>query len=154
MSFFTSELKPFPTYAPQQDFGVLLRVLTLSDVSATSLHKIDAIGGNLASLMGSSSSLVDEVAKVQLNQAGKVNIFIQQDHHELTHLSQEHDEKIKSERRLAIIHWLSPLYFGDKQKDTLGGRQEGTGGWLLNDMRFTDWLEGETRTLWCPGMRN
>ena len=132
----------------------MLRVLNLSDVSATSLQKIDAIGRNLASLVDSSSNLVDEVAKVQLSQAGKVKIFIHQDYHELTRLCQEHSEKIKNERRLAIIHWLSPLYFGDKQKDTLGGRQEGTGGWLLSDTRFTDWLEGGTRTLWCPGMRN
>lgn len=78
MSLFTSsEFKPFPTYASQQGFGVLLRVLNLSDVSATSLQKIDAIGRNLASLVDSSSNLVDEVAKVQLSQAGKVkNLFI------------------------------------------------------------------------------
>ena len=42
-------------------------------MSATSLQKIDAIDGNLASLMSSSSTLVDGVAKVQLSQAGKVS---------------------------------------------------------------------------------
>ena len=52
-----------------------------------------------------------------------------------------------------MIRWLSPLHFGDKQKDTFGARQKGTGGWLLRDIRFTDWLEGKTMTLWCSGMR-
>ena len=42
-------------------------------MSAISLQKIDAIDGNLASLMGSSSTLRDGVAKVQLSQAGKAS---------------------------------------------------------------------------------
>ena len=49
----------------------LLRIWTHSDVSATSLQKIDAIDGSIASLMGRSSAVVDGVAKVQLSQAGK-----------------------------------------------------------------------------------
>lgn len=55
----------------QPDFMALLRIWTHSDVSATSLQKIDAIDGSIASLMGRSSAVVDGVAKVQLSQAGK-----------------------------------------------------------------------------------
>lgn len=123
-------------------------------MSATSLQKMNAIDGNLTSLMGRSGVVADGVAKLQLSQAGKGSDLHSSRVVKLTRLSQAHDEQLRRERRLTTIRWLSPLHFGDKQKDILGGRQEGTGGWLLRDTRFTDWLEGKTRTLWCPGMRN
>lgn len=42
-------------------------------MSAASLRKTDVIDGNLASLLGSSATLVDGVTKVQLGQAGKAS---------------------------------------------------------------------------------
>lgn len=59
----------------------------------------------------------------------------------------------ESEERLRILKWLSHLDFGPRLSDLLDRKQEGTGTWLLESQRFKDWLEGDVRTLWCPGMR-
>ena len=60
---------------------------------------------------------------------------------------------IESKERLRILKWLSPLDFGPTMSDMLDRRQEGTGVWLLKSQLFTDWLKGDVRIIWCPGMR-
>ena len=59
------------------------------------------------------------------------------------------------ERRDKILQWLSPLSMHEKQQDTLSRRQKGTGGWLLEDPAFLNWIEeGDSHpVLWCPGNR-
>ena len=46
---------------------------------------------------------------------------------------------------------LSSSNFWGKQTDLLERAQPGTGRWILEDERFTAWLDGETRSLWCHG---
>lgn len=58
-----------------------------------------------------------------------------------------------NEERLRVLKWLSPLAFGPRLTDMLDRRQEGTGTWLLESQLFTAWINGDVRTIWCPGMR-
>ncbi|KIX98300.1 uncharacterized protein Z520_05601 [Fonsecaea multimorphosa CBS 102226] len=51
-----------------------------------------------------------------------------------------------------VTAWLSSLDFAVKQVDFVNRRQVGTGEWFLSDPRFQQWLTGEERTLWCPGL--
>ena len=63
------------------------------------------------------------------------------------------NQMVENKERDRILAWLSPLNFGPRLSDMLERRQEGTGTWLLKSQLFTDWLKGNFRTLWCPGMR-
>ncbi|KAJ7210937.1 ankyrin repeat domain-containing protein [Mycena rebaudengoi] len=51
-----------------------------------------------------------------------------------------------------IIEWLSPLNFFSRNADIYRAHQEGTGTWLLDDVRFKDWVLSPGGTLWCYGM--
>ncbi|KAI9770937.1 MAG: hypothetical protein M1840_002641 [Geoglossum simile] len=51
-----------------------------------------------------------------------------------------------------IIAWLSTLNFPTRQNDIFCRRQEGTGEWFLDTDAFKRWLDGNERTLWCPGL--
>jgi hypothetical protein len=52
-----------------------------------------------------------------------------------------------------ITEWLTPLNFKATQRDVFEQQTEGTGQWLLASHEFQTWLSGESRTLWCYGMR-
>ena len=52
-----------------------------------------------------------------------------------------------------IANWLSSLDFRERLTDFLEKRTEGTGQWLLESQPFHDWLAGESRILWCSGIR-
>jgi Cdc6-like AAA superfamily ATPase len=52
----------------------------------------------------------------------------------------------------AILEWLSPLEFGAQQHDIISRKQEGTGQWFLDSSEFKGWLEGNNKTLFCPGI--
>ena len=52
-----------------------------------------------------------------------------------------------------IANWLSSLDFRERLTDFLEKRTEGTGQWLLESEPFLDWLAGESRILWCSGIR-
>ena len=59
-----------------------------------------------------------------------------------------------TDERRKILNWLSKLKYWDKQKDIFGRTEPGTGQWFLDSVEFKDWMEGESRVLWCPGDRN
>lgn len=63
----------------------------------------------------------------------------------------EQRDKIKDDEALRIIAWLSDLKFWAKQDDSYEQRQEGTGLWFLNELKFRNWVYGDTAVLWCPG---
>ena len=52
-----------------------------------------------------------------------------------------------------LLEWLTPLTFQEKQSDVLCKRQAGSGQWLLGNHDFLAWVNGDTRVLWCTGMR-
>ena len=52
-----------------------------------------------------------------------------------------------------LLRWLSPSNCRDTQKDVFSRRQEGTGKWLFETSEFKNWLDGENRAIWCPGIR-
>jgi hypothetical protein len=52
-----------------------------------------------------------------------------------------------------IVAWLSPLYFRATQNACIAKYQNGTLQWLFEDSLFRDWLEGNKKFLWCPGIR-
>jgi hypothetical protein len=60
---------------------------------------------------------------------------------------------IDREDRRNISRWLSPLNFKAVQSEYLQKRQEGTGQWFLESPEFTDWRDGTSEVLWCPGNR-
>ncbi|KAJ7247021.1 ankyrin repeat domain-containing protein [Mycena rebaudengoi] len=51
-----------------------------------------------------------------------------------------------------IIEWLSPLNFFSRNADIYRAHQDGTGTWLLDDVRFKDWVLSPGGTLWCYGL--
>jgi hypothetical protein len=55
--------------------------------------------------------------------------------------------------RQTIAEWLTPLNFKVSQRDVFEQRTDGTGQWLLASNEFQTWLSGESKTLWCCGMR-
>jgi hypothetical protein len=57
------------------------------------------------------------------------------------------------EERKTIAFWLSSLNFKTVQSETLQKHQPGTGQWFLESPVFLDWRDGQSKILWCPGMR-
>ncbi len=71
-----------------------------------------------------------------------------------THITQaKHESRHLDDEFKAVTAWLSSFDFTAKQIDFLNRCQAGTGEWLLSSPRFQNWLDGEERTLWCPGLR-
>ena len=56
------------------------------------------------------------------------------------------------ERHEMIMQWLSPTDFPALQNDIISQKQEGTGQWFLNSPEFGEWLQGHSKTLFCPGI--
>jgi hypothetical protein len=56
------------------------------------------------------------------------------------------------ERHQAIMQWLSPTDYPAQQNDIITRKQEGTGQWFLNSIKFKNWLRGSNNTLFCPGI--
>ena len=71
---------------------------------------------------------------------------------ELAKIRLGNEEQFEDHNRTSILHWISPLNFGAKHSDLSNQRQDSTGDWLLKSNEFLNWLNGTTRTLWCPGM--
>ncbi|KAF1951854.1 hypothetical protein CC80DRAFT_519104 [Byssothecium circinans] len=56
------------------------------------------------------------------------------------------------QRHRLIMDWLSSADFAAQQSDFIARRQEETGLWFLNSLKFTEWVSGATPTLFCPGI--
>ncbi|KAF7181190.1 hypothetical protein CNMCM7691_000319 [Aspergillus felis] len=54
--------------------------------------------------------------------------------------------------RDGICNWLSEVNYGPKHSDTFERKQEGTGEWLLNSIKFQKWLIDRKQTLLCHGI--
>ncbi|KAL8644546.1 MAG: hypothetical protein Q9226_007707, partial [Calogaya cf. arnoldii] len=55
-------------------------------------------------------------------------------------------------QRKEVLDWLSPLDFFKTQQDIFDRHEEGTGQWFLESHEFKDWLSGQSRVLYCPGI--
>jgi len=53
----------------------------------------------------------------------------------------------------AVVEWLSPLDFNQKQEDVLAKTESNTGQWLLDNENYKIWGNGASGTLWCHGIR-
>ncbi|KAJ7710106.1 ankyrin repeat-containing domain protein [Mycena olivaceomarginata] len=60
--------------------------------------------------------------------------------------------QMEDTKRRTIIEWLSPLNFFLRQQDISKTRQQGTGGWLLDDPKFKSWISNPGQVLWCSGI--
>ena len=54
--------------------------------------------------------------------------------------------------RRSLEHWLCSVDYAAQQSDSINRREEGTGLWLLESNSFYDWINGDSRTLFCPGI--
>lgn len=61
--------------------------------------------------------------------------------------------KPASDEHQIIVDWLSSLNFKVTQRDIFEQRTEGTGQWLLDSQEFKGWIVGNSKTLWCHGIR-
>jgi len=52
-----------------------------------------------------------------------------------------------------IAKWLSHIDFDLFLSENISKRAKGSGTWVLNSQRLTDWLFGNFRLLWCSGNR-
>jgi hypothetical protein len=55
--------------------------------------------------------------------------------------------------RQDIVDWLSDFNFKVTQRDVFAQWTDGTGQWLFDSNEFKTWLAGQSKTLWCHGMR-
>jgi hypothetical protein len=58
----------------------------------------------------------------------------------------------KLQQHQAVILWLSTTDYPAQQYDIISRKQEGTGTWLLHAPEFKEWIEGNEKTLFCPGI--
>ena len=77
----------------------------------------------------------------------------------LSNLSQATKEGVDRLNRLhddsecrRIENWLCTVDYGAQQSDFINRREEGTGLWLLESNSFQNWVSGDERTLFCPGI--
>ena len=63
------------------------------------------------------------------------------------------NERAAKREASELLEWLTPLTFQEKQSDVLCKRHAGSGQWLLGNNDFLAWVNGDTRVLWCTGMR-
>ncbi|KAJ7789811.1 hypothetical protein B0H14DRAFT_2535914 [Mycena olivaceomarginata] len=61
-------------------------------------------------------------------------------------------DQMEATKRQTIIEWLSPLNFFLRQQDISKTRQQGTGEWLLDDLKFNSWKSNPRQVLWCSGI--
>ncbi|KAJ6494525.1 ankyrin repeat-containing domain protein [Mycena sanguinolenta] len=66
--------------------------------------------------------------------------------------AREQQQNIDDTERTAILKWMSPVNFFERQADVFSTWQPGTGGWLLASSEFRDWENVTGKTLWCHGM--
>ena len=72
-------------------------------------------------------------------------------------MRQEQQEWNSVENYQAILRWISPLSFEERQRDILSKRHPETGKWLLDHEVFKYWQNGvcgEPSVMWCPGIGN
>ncbi|KAF2181001.1 hypothetical protein K469DRAFT_692519 [Zopfia rhizophila CBS 207.26] len=69
-------------------------------------------------------------------------------------LDQLHDRQHNreaTEKREAILDWLTPIDYAPQQSDFITRRQVGAGRWLLESTDFQEWMK-TGKTLFCPGI--
>jgi len=54
--------------------------------------------------------------------------------------------------RRTVLDWITPIDYAPQQNDFIARRQEGTGRWLLDSVKFQTWLETNKQTLFCLGI--
>jgi hypothetical protein len=59
----------------------------------------------------------------------------------------------RDEDQQKLLDWISPLNFWIAQIDVYDRCQESTGGWFFDHPSVKKWLEGDLKTLFCPGIR-
>lgn len=62
---------------------------------------------------------------------------------------QQHQDRQKNQ---ALVEWISSAKYSSQQSDFIASRQTGTGQWFLDSPEFNNWLDGSSRTLFCPGI--
>ncbi|KAH6705255.1 ankyrin repeat-containing domain protein [Leptodontidium sp. MPI-SDFR-AT-0119] len=67
-------------------------------------------------------------------------------------LHERQDIQERREECQAILDWLTPIDYTSQQSDFIARRQEGTGTWLLDSMKYQSWRETKKQTLFCPGI--
>jgi Cdc6-like AAA superfamily ATPase len=50
------------------------------------------------------------------------------------------------------MEWLSPDSFAAQQSDLNTRKQADTGQWFIDSPEFTEWVNGTSQTLFCPGI--
>ncbi|EGN91711.1 hypothetical protein SERLA73DRAFT_80187 [Serpula lacrymans var. lacrymans S7.3] len=68
------------------------------------------------------------------------------------HITINQNSRNSDKERHELSDWLTLLNFRQKQNDTYGNKQEGTGDWVFDNERFKEWERGDVKTLWCPGI--
>ena len=144
--------------ALQTKLGLALQALNI-DASVTTLEKLTMIDGKITMIDGKITMIDGKIKMIDdeftLQKADSKAHFSDVTER-LTNLrfdqQQTHRETLDRECMEAIA-WLSPLNFRIKQNDVFRAYHPGTGRWLLQSTEFQDWLDGGTKTIWCPGIR-
>ncbi|KAI7778806.1 hypothetical protein LA080_001587 [Diaporthe eres] len=70
-------------------------------------------------------------------------------HTDVKSLLQQQNEQ----RRSKVVDWISPIDFGNKQRDLLSERVDNISGtWMLSTEQYATWIRDGGRTLFCWGM--
>jgi DNA-binding MarR family transcriptional regulator len=92
-----------------------------------------AIKNGVASLQGDSKTIKAGIAAIQQGQNRQ---------------NQGHD----LQKHYETMEWLSPDSFAAQQSDLITRKQADTGQWFLDSPEFTEWVNGTSQTLFCPGI--
>ena len=95
-------------------------------------------------------SVLERLARLQLY----ANTLLLDDQHSLVEKVHDRQEQaLTEELRSTIVSWLSPLQMHNVHAAICKRPEAGSGRWFLTSQQFRRWQEGQTRLLWCPGIR-
>jgi hypothetical protein len=92
-----------------------------------------AIESGVASLQGDSKTIKAGIAAIQQGQN-----------------RQDQDQDLQ--KHYETMDWLSPDNFAAQQSDLITRKQADTGQWFIDSHEFTEWVNGTSQTLFCPGI--
>ena len=70
----------------------------------------------------------------------------------IDHLSKSDDDQKEEKEKEDILNWLTSIDYSSQQSDFINRRTPGTGHWLLDSAEFREWVDTDSKILFCPGI--
>lgn len=90
--------------------------------------------------------------KTEAHKQTALSSAILQDTSQIPALRADASSSEEAKLKAHVLEWLSQHDHSNKQHDNISQYKEGTGMWLLDDVKFKEWRDGTHNTLFCVGM--